>query len=233
MIFSVDSKIFETFPGVAIGIVSIYDMINSSNVEEITRLLRDEETKQQQALNGVELGSLPEVTAWRQIYKQFGSDPHDFRSSIESLLRRARSGKPLPLINPLVDLYNYLSLAYHLPAGAEDLDKVQGDISLTFADGSEKGVALGFDTEEAPDPGEVIYKDTKGFICRKWNWREADRTKIDPTTTRTVLVVEKASVVQESTLHAALTEAKILLETHLHAKCVIMVLDEKNMSCSL
>lgn len=237
MTFSVDPKIFETFPGVAIGVVSISDMVNSSNVEEITKLLQDEEAKQRQALNGVELGALLEVSAWRQIYKQFGSDPHDFRSSIESLLRRARGGKPLPLINPLVDLYNYLSLKYHLPAGAEDLDKVVGDISLMFADGSEKGIALGFDTEEAPDPGEIIYKDSKGFICRKWNWREADRTKIDPTTKRAVLVLEQALALQgeslKAALQAALSEAKALLEAHLHARCAIMVLDEKNVSCSL
>ena len=239
MKFTVDPKIFEVFPGVSIGVVRISYMVNSSNVSEILALLRQEEAHQKEVLTGIDLGSLPEISMWREIYKKFGSDPHDFRSSIESLLRRARGGKPLPEINPLVDLYNYLSLKYHLPAGAEDLDKVQGDIVLGFSDGTEKGIALGFDTEEAPDPGEVIYKDAKGFICRKWNWREADRTKIDLTTKNAILVLENPRLQgltpasPAGRLEPALSEAKALIETHLHAKCAIMILDSGQRYCSL
>src|SRR3989344_3350850 len=190
MKFTVDPKIFEVFPGVSIGVVSISYMVNSSNVSEILALLRQEEAHQKEVLTGIDLGSLPEISMWREIYKKFGSDPHDFRSSIESLLRRARGGKPLPEINPLVDLYNYLSLKYYVPAGAEDTDKISGDVSLTFAAGTEGGKYLGSDTEENCIEGEVIYKDDKGFICRRWNWREADRTKIDHGTKNALLVFE-------------------------------------------
>ncbi len=189
-------------------------------------MLRAEEARQKELLTGVELGSLPEVSAWREIYRKFGSDPHDFRSSIESLLRRARGGsKPLPQINNLVDLYNYLSLKYHLPAGAEDLDKVKGDIILGFSDGTERGVSLGSDTEEACYAGEVIYKDREGFICRRWNWREADRTKIEETTTRTIVVIERAAAVPDDTLTRALDEAKNLIERYLTARCRVYSLD--------
>jgi len=225
MNFSVDPHIFEKFPGVAIGVLIISDMVNSRKVEEITSLLRKEEIRQKEILPQAELGSLPEIAIWRTVYKQFGSNPHDFRSSVEALLRRAKTGKPLPEINPLVDCYNYISLKYHLPVGAEDLDAIQGDIALTFANGSESGVALGYEKEESPDPGEVIYKDDVGFICRKWNWREADRTKIRPETTSAVFVIEKAPIVERAILDSALVEAKALVTSYLQAKCEIMVLE--------
>lgn len=222
----VEPKIFETFPEIAIGVVVVENMDNRGHNDEVLQLLRAEEARQKELLTGVELGSLPEIAAWRQMYKAFGSDPHDFRSSVESLLRRARGGsKPLPQINNLVDLYNYLSLKYHLPAGAEDLDKTNGDIILGFSDGTERGVSLGSDTEELCYAGEVIYKDMEGFICRRWNWREADRTKIEETTTRAIVVIEKAAVVGDSTLISALDEAKLLIERYLTARCSVYTLD--------
>lgn len=228
MKFSIDPKIFQTFPGVVIGVVVIKDMDNHSHNDEVCQLLRTEEARQKKILTGIELGTLPEITAWRDIYRKFGSNLHEYRSSIESLLRRARGGsKPLPQINKLVDIYNYFSLKYHLPIGAEDLDKVKGDISLGFSDGTEKGIALGFETEETPDVGEVIYKDDAGFICRKWNWREADRTKIEETTSRAIMVMEKVTVVSNITLFNAMNEAKDLIERYLDATCNIAILDTK------
>lgn len=227
MKFYIDPKIFQTFSDVVIGVVVIENMNNHGHKDEVFQLLRTEEARQKEILTGIDLGTLSEIIAWRDIYKKFGSNPHDYRSSVESLLRRAMAGKSLPTINPLVDLYNYLSLAYYLPAGAEDLDKVEGDISLTFSNGTEKGIALGRDIEETPDVGEVIYKDQAGFICRKWNWREADRTKIEETTKRAIMVLEKASVVPNATLINALDEGKSLIEHCLGATCSIFILDAK------
>lgn len=221
----VDPTIFQTFPCVEIGVIVITGLNNRGKGEEILAHLRTEEVRQKKLLTGVDIGSLPDIAAWRQIYRKFGTDPHKYRSSVESLLRRVRSGeKPVPDINPLVNLYNYLSLKYHLPAGAEDLDKVVGDISLTFANGSEKGICLGGKTEEVCDKGEVIYKDREGFICRRWNWREADRTKIRPSTVNAVLVLEKVPEVKEETFNQALSEAGTLLQKFLGAACTVVQL---------
>ncbi|MBU1326814.1 arginine--tRNA ligase [Patescibacteria group bacterium] len=226
MKFSIDPKIFETFPGVEIGVIVITGLNNRGKGEEILAHLRTEELRQQKLLRGADFGVLPDIAGWREIYRKFGSNPHEYRSSVESLLRRACTGKPLPDINPLVNLYNYLSLKYHLPAGAEDLDKVAGDISLTFADASEKGICLGGKAQEVCEKGEVIYKDIEGFICRRWNWREADRTKIESTTVNAVLVLERVPDVKEETFSQALSEAKILLRKFLRATCTVVQLSQ-------
>ncbi len=233
MKFSVDPQVVSRFPGVRIGIVTLYDMVNDRKVHEILDLLRQEESRQQTELSGTELGSLPEIAAWRRIYREFGSSK-EFRSSVESLVRRARAGnKPLPDISPLVNLYNYLSLKYRLPAGAEDLDRVEGDIRLCIADGTEAGTALGFETPETPEPGEVIYRDDAGFLCRKWNWREADRTKITPETTRAVAVLEQAPGIDPGVLDTALSELSALGSRYLGGKCAIMLLDRDYPSVTL
>ena len=231
MIFFIDPSIFEKFPGVEIGVVSITGMDNRGRNAQILSLLRAQEFCQKELLTGVELGSLPEVAAWREMYRAFGSNK-DYRSSVESLLRRARAGtKPLPEINNLVDLYNYLSLRFHIPAGAEDMDKLAGDIALTFASGTEKGVCLGSEEEEVCYPGEVIYRDAVGFICRRWNWREADRTKIEETTANAVLVMERVSAVPEASFLEALTQASTLITSHLKGLCTIHRLTADQSSC--
>ena len=44
-------------------------------------------------------------------------------------------GKELAPINPLVDIYNSISLRYGVPCGGEDLDKINGDLHLGLAKG--------------------------------------------------------------------------------------------------
>ncbi len=233
MKFSIDPAIFEKFPTVEIGVVSITGMDNRGHNAQILSLLRDEESRQRDLLTGVELGSLPEIAAWREIYRAFGSNK-DYRSSVESLLRRARAGtKPLPQINNLVDLYNYLSLRFHIPAGAEDRDKLAGDVALTFADGTEKGVCIGSEAEEICYQGEVIYRDAVGFICRRWNYREADRTKIEEVTTSAVLVMERVPAVPEALFVEALTLGSTLITSHLKGRCAIHRLTADQPSCIL
>lgn len=231
MKFSIDTAILNTFPKVEIGVVSVNGMDNRGRNAEILSLLRDEESRQKDLLASVEIGSLPEIAVWRDIYRTFGSNK-DYRSSIESLLRRARAGtKPLPEINNLVDLYNYLSLRYHIPAGAEDMDKLVGDVALTFANGTEKGVCLGSEVEEICYPGEVIYRDEVGFICRRWNYREADRTKIEEASTSAVLVMERVPAIPEATFLAALTLGSTLITSHLKGRCTIHRLTVDQPSC--
>ena len=106
-------------------------------------------------------------------------------------MRRTLKGEPIRPILPLVDIYNAVSLEHLLPVGGEDLDSIEGDLRLTRASESEPPVRLLGEAEErAPKPGEVIYTDDRGAICRRWNWKEADRTKLTESTRTAVLVLE-------------------------------------------
>jgi DNA/RNA-binding domain of Phe-tRNA-synthetase-like protein len=65
---------------------------------------------------------------------------------------------------------------------------------------------LGETEERAPHPGEVIYRDDIGAICRRWNWKEADRTKLTEETVNAVLVIEALPPVGQRELESALLE---------------------------
>ncbi len=122
--------------------------------------------------------SIPKITDWREAYRSFGCKPSEYRSSIEALLRRVLQGKQLPLINAIVDIYNLISIKHVLPAGGGDLDKIKGTINLTISEGTEHFVMLGSSNSVSIKSGEVIYSDDSQVLCRAWNYRESDKTKI-------------------------------------------------------
>ena len=70
------------------------------------------------------------------------------------------------------------------------MDSFEGDLRLTTAAGDEQFVPLGSSENEPPYPGEIIYKDDKGAVCRCWNWREAQRTMLTEKTKNAFLCIE-------------------------------------------
>jgi DNA/RNA-binding domain of Phe-tRNA-synthetase-like protein len=187
--FRLADDFVELFPDALIGLVFVANIDNTTAVEESTEILARQVRETAARLPDEDLAAHPAIRPWREAYAKFGVKPSKTRSSIENVLRSAKAGR-LRSINPLVDLYNSVSLAYLLPVGGEDLDTIRGDVVLTRADGTESFLPLGAMEEEPPPPGAVIYRDDIGVICSCWNWREAERTKLTPETQRAVLVVE-------------------------------------------
>jgi len=131
------------------------------------------------------------------------------------LIRRVVKGYQLPHINLLVDLYNMISLRHIVPVGGEDIDRMEGDVELTFATEHEASVRLLGETEErSPRPGEVIYKDKISAICRRWNWKEADRTKLTEHTNQGFLIVEGLPPVDSTLVEKAIDELSVLVERY-------------------
>jgi DNA/RNA-binding domain of Phe-tRNA-synthetase-like protein len=210
----VDNSFWELFPGARIGIVLASGFDNTARPHEAAALLDDAVAASAAALAGADIATHPAVAPWRAAYARFGAKPSKFRSSIESLLRAAQAGR-LRSINPLVDLYNTVSLRHQLPCGGEDRAALAGDVHLTRARGDEPFRTIGADADEPPAAGEVIYADALGAICRCWNWREADRTKLTPQTRDALLVIEALPAHDPAQLDRALDELAALVTEHL------------------
>lgn len=223
MTFTIDSSFQALFPEALIGIVIAEQIDNRRNGARALAELNEANFHAAAELGEDDLAAHSAVAAWRDAYRRFGMKPSRYRSSIEGLLRSAR-GDGVRGINPLVDLYNSVSLRHFLPCGGEDLDAVQGDLRLTVARGGEHFVPLGAVEEQPPAAGEVIYADDLGVVCRAWNWREADRTKLTEETSRAVLVIEALPPRTEADLRAALDDLAALVSEQLGAACRVAVL---------
>ncbi|HEY5236066.1 MAG TPA: amino acid--tRNA ligase-related protein, partial [Rhabdochlamydiaceae bacterium] len=213
-LFSIDPAITASYPHAKMGVLICKGLSNEGSYPEIEALLRatEEEVRQKYTVEG--LATLPKIADWREAYRKFGFSPSAHRSSVEALLRRVLQGKQLPSISPIVDLYNIVSMKNVLAAGGDDLDKVEGGITLTVADGSELFVMLGTDKPEPIKKGEVIYRDDKEVLCRSWNYRECEKTKITPATKNVCLVLEGLEHTKTDELHVAISNLKQLLQKY-------------------
>lgn len=142
-------------------------------------------------------------------------------------------GDSLPRISPLVDLYNSISLDCVMPSGAEDLDRMEGDIFLRISDGSDVAQVLGQDEPENCKEGEVIYADQEGPICRCFNWREVARCSISPETNNAIVVLEHLLPEADEAFHAGLEKLDGYLQTHCKAQTTVTVLNIDNPSVQI
>ncbi len=214
MKFRIDPAIAQMFPDVKIGVLFAQGLTPCQSSAEIAALLRNAEEEIQKKYTLEQLASVPKITDWREAYRKFGFKPSSHRCSVEALLRRVLQGKQLPSINPIVDLYNFVSIKHLLPVGGDDIDKVDGGITLTIADGTEHFVLLGSEAPEKIVKGEVVYRDDKEVLCRSWNYRECEKSKITAQTQNVCLVIEGLSHTTKEEISSACTELKELLNTY-------------------
>ena len=213
MQIKIDSTFWELFPEAQISVLVVKGLdnhIDESNDPHFQELLDEASKKAESFITEEPFTSNTVIQEWREAFTKFKTKK-GARSSIEALLKRVSQGKRFSPINPLVDLYNSISLSYGLPCGGEDLDKIQGDLHLGKAKGGEPFFTLGAEKDAPALPEELIYYDDEGAICRCLNWREAKRTMLTEETKDAILVIEAINPEQAERARAAMEALKQLL----------------------
>lgn len=226
--FIIKDDFWELFPKTKIGIVICKDIDNSIKYEEKYKdMIRVSEKEALKYLINEQFSSNEVIKVWRDAFLKF-KKKKGARSSIEALLKRVSNGNHLGTINPLVDIYNSISLKYGLPCGGEDIDKFVGDIKLTKAIGNESFITLGSDESSSPYEGEIVYKDNEGVICRCFNWRESVRTMLTENTKNAFLCIELIDDNRLKEFNNALEELAEIVQNDLGGSCRILILDINN-----
>jgi len=228
MKFIVEFRIFEEFPGLNVGIVRGKNIDNLGESAEIMHLIRKEEAVIRSECDSETLSQHPKIQAWRKAYSSFGAKPKKYKSSVESLYRMILKGSSLRHINRIVDIYNYISLKHMVPVGGDDTAKVDGDIYLKFAQGDEPFNALNSEEIETAKEGEVVYTDAKEVLCRRWNWRECEKTKMREDTKEVLLVVEGLPPVTKEEVKEIIDELGGLISQYCQGETKTNILDEAN-----
>lgn len=202
----VDTDVFELRPDYRVMIIAAAGLHPGPSDAESDTLLTAAESAARELLNGRAPEELPNVSAWRDAYRAFGSKPQRTRNSLEALLRRLDSG--LPRINRLTDIYNAVSIRHLLPLGGEDLDQYVGSARLIRSTGTEPfdTVAQGEVIIEHPDSGEVVWCDDAGVTCRRWNWRQCRRTQLTDATTSAIFIMDALDPMTTTELQLAADE---------------------------
>ena len=222
--FKIDPVIFETFPGLHIGVVRAKGVDNRGDCSGILEKIKKIQGEIRNDFDRETLVGCPKIQNWRDAYTAFGARPKKHRSSVESLYRMILEGKDLQPINKLVDIYNCVSLMHMVPVGGDDLEQVDGAIELRFARGDETFLPLGCSEVQGVREGEVVYADGREVLCRRWNWRECEKTKMTEETRDVLLVCEGLPPVIEEEIYQMVTDLGRLIQDYCGGDIEINVL---------
>lgn len=226
--FIIEESFLEVFDDFRIGVIVLKGINNHKKGEDDYRsLLDDAQRESVKYYPNEDFSSNEVIKVWREAYSRFKTKK-GARSSIEALLKRVAKGNSIGTINPLVDIYNAISLKYGLPCGGEDTDKFVGDVRLTKAMGNEEFITYGSDLSEPPYQGEIVYKDDKGAICRCFNYRECVRTCLEEDTVNAFMVIETVDQKSMERLNEAIEEMASLISKHLGGEATVYYLDKNN-----
>ncbi|SFO12921.1 B3/B4 domain-containing protein (DNA/RNA-binding domain of Phe-tRNA-synthetase) [Candidatus Pantoea varia] len=198
---SIDPAVFALAPGFRA----------MSIVVEATSIIRPEIASEalksacQQVVNDDAAWADAHLAAWAEVFKAFGAKAKRTPCSAEALRKRVLRDGALPAIDPVVDLYNAISIRYALPVGGENIAAYAGAPRLVIADGSERfdTVKEGEVVYESPEPGEVIWRDDEGVTCRRWNWRQGVRTRLDASARQMWFILESLPAMPLTALQQA------------------------------
>ena len=231
--FIIEKPVWDLFPELSVGIVVAKGVDNSDAKEEelkaeLTAALEAANEEAKKHLTSDVISENEVVAVWRKAYQQFKTKK-GVRCSIEALLKRASKGNAVSNINPLVDIYNVISLKYALPCGGEDLDKFVGDLRLTqTVDGNDEFLALGDEENDNTLPGEVCYLDDAGAVCRCFNWRDGIRTMLTENTTNAFLIIECVDPNRKDVMEQAIADLAEQIQTKLGGSVTTSVLTIDN-----
>ena len=146
----------------------------------------------------------PVLRGFRDLHDRVKRSNKRFVSSAEALAGLFLRKGVVPSINPLVDIYNAVSLETRLSLGAHDVSRVQGRITLGLARGGERFVPLGAIEPEAIQPGEYCYVDETSEVLCRLEHRQCERTRVTPATTQCFYIIQGNAATPRAMLEAAL-----------------------------
>ncbi|MFV0556703.1 MAG: B3/4 domain-containing protein [Lactovum sp.] len=226
--FIVKEDFWDLFPEAQFAVILVKGVDNSGESSaEIQKELSLANDASEKFTEAALFSENPAIAVWRTAYQKFKTKK-GARASIENLLKRASKGNEVRSINPLVDLYNIISLKYGLPAGGEDLDSFASDLRLTFAKGGEEFIAIGEDKDSPCLEGEIAYLDDKGAVCRGWNWRDGQRTMLTEKTKNAFLIVESCVAEQREAIIAAGQELSDLVKQEFGLSSQLQIIDRNH-----
>ncbi|MEG2254026.1 MAG: phenylalanine--tRNA ligase beta subunit-related protein [Vagococcus sp.] len=225
----IDPTFFQVFPEGQVNLLvlnGIDNQIKESDEQYFYDLLQKSAKEAHNHLTEDTFTDNEVIAEWREAFRQFKTKK-GARSSIEALLKRVSQDREFHPINPLVDIYNSISLTFAVPCGGEDIETIEGNLVLKKATGGESFRPLGAEEDAPALPEEIIHADDKGAICRSLNWREAQRTMLTENTKHAVLVIESIKPRQSKQADLAMAAMKQLVEDYFQIKTTAHVLNQE------
>jgi len=224
MKISIQTEISQKYPQYKMGLVKI--ATTNKNWEKLQSLTKYEKSIADE--NTVE-------KEWLEVFYDMNASERRLPSVIAlwSIIDRFGELKP---INYFVDAYNYISIKHGIPMGGYDTTKLPHD-ELTLQHAIQGGVkfepmGLSGQFEKLKDPSEICYYCGDTPVCRYWNNKDSEITKIDENTSNVLIMFDTLGGHIE--LKNAINEFVELIEATADVTAIkIEVLSNEKLSCEM
>lgn len=230
--FTVEVPFWEIFPEVEIAVVEVHDVDNTSFDNIPDELLKNANQNALKWVPNDPISANEVIADWREAFQKFKTKKK-VRCAVESLLKRAKKDNGVSSINPMVDVYNSVSLNWAFPLGGLDLDKVEGDVRLTVAEGGEKFWPISEDEGQEALTGEVVYTDDHSVLSRCWTWRDSARVQINEDTSNIIFYMENVNPSRKEEHEKAVAELQSKLKEYFDVDSTYWLVTKDNPSVEL
>ena len=184
----ISEKVREKIRGLIIitGVVEV----GSPNTGLISDYLNSSWRKLAEAVRQHGYKTHPLIDQWREALRSAGVPLKRCPPSIEAIAKRTTKSDSPFSINPIVDVYNAISMDLMLPLGAFDVDQLDGGLSVRVCGRPEPFIPLGGGESEQTEVGEIVYADRSDILTRHFLWRQAEKGKITSNSKKFIFLCE-------------------------------------------
>ncbi len=208
MKFKVEKAVLDS--GVKIIFAVVEGIDNHGVTEEWTELRRRRLEKLYYRYEGIDVHSDPILEGFNILHDNTGVKRRKNIPASENLIKILLKNKGMVFINKAVDIYNLISLESKLALGAHNIDRVDGDVTLRFTNGSEKYIPLGQNEPIKVNSHEYCYCDDSNEILCRLEIRQVNKTLVDEDTQNVFYIVQGNQFTDDSLLT---TTAKKIINT--------------------
>lgn len=207
MFYEVSREVFDKLPNAVFGAVAVKGIDNTKPAPALAELLEKYIAECEAYFAGEKPKNTQDVIPYREAFRALGINPGRYACSIEALMDRIAKGKGFPTISPAVDLGNCISIKYHLPIGAHDIDSfVDGGLSVRHATAEDVFIPFGGGEPDNPEEGEIVYASGNEVRTRRWTWRQGNNGMITESTSNLLYPIDGFSDVNMDKVKAAMDD---------------------------
>lgn len=224
MKISIESEILKKYPHYKMGLVKME--IENKDLKKLHKLTKYEKTIANEKIVESE---------WLKIFADMNASERRLPSvvSLWSIIEHFGELKP---INYFVDAYNYISVKYGIPMGGYDITKLPyEELTLKHAIiGGLKFQPMGLvgQLEKLKNEAEICYYCGDVPVCRYWNNKDSEITKIDENTSKVLIMFDTLGELTE--LENAINEFIEIIKSTSEVKEVkIQILNKDKANCEM
>lgn len=224
MKISIQKEISETYPKYMMGLIKIET--KDKNLEKLQTLTKYEKSVIEKELVKKE---------WLDVFASMNASERRLPSII-ALWNIIDNFGELKSINYFVNAYNYISIKHGIPMGGYDIKKLPHQ-ELTLKHAVQGGVkfepmGLSGQLEKLKDPAEICYYCGDIPVCRYWNNKDSEITKIYDNTDDVLIMFDTLGTIEA--LNNAIDDfVEILKSTSDITDIKIEILTKDKLSCEI